>query len=84
VEHIEQVQRAMKDGVDVRGFLVWSLMDNFEWTNGFGPRFGLLRVDYKDPQRSFKSTRGAQAYSEIIHAGGVTPELAKKWDPKKK
>ena len=39
------VRRALDDGVDVRGYFVWSLLDNFEWSNGFGPKFGLRSVD---------------------------------------
>jgi beta-glucosidase/6-phospho-beta-glucosidase/beta-galactosidase len=89
MEHIAQMQRAMQEGVDVKGYISWSLMDNFEWTNGFGPRFGLLRVDYDDPNRSFRWTDGAEAYKDVIENRGVTPDLEQKWadpaiDPKKK
>ncbi len=44
-EHWQQLLAARADGVDVRGYLHWSLMDNFEWLEGFEPRFGLYRVD---------------------------------------
>lgn len=44
-EHLAQVAQAIADGVDVRGYLHWSLMDNFEWLEAWGPRFGLYRVD---------------------------------------
>ncbi len=47
----------MDAGVDVRGYLVWSLLDNWEWSEGFAPRFGLVRVDYatqtRTPRASF-------------------------------
>jgi beta-glucosidase len=79
VDHIEAMERAMKDGADVRGYLHWSLMDNFEWHLGFEPRFGLLRVDYTDPSRPFAETDGAKAYAEIIAAKGVTPTIRAKW-----
>ncbi|KAL4588844.1 hypothetical protein LXL04_001741 [Taraxacum kok-saghyz] len=46
--HIQNVLKAMKDGVNVDGYFVWSLMDNFEWTAGYSIRFGLNYVDYKD------------------------------------
>ncbi|MGK5553400.1 GH1 family beta-glucosidase [Actinomadura kijaniata] len=55
--HIEAMKAAVDDGVDVRGYYVWSLLDNFEWSNGYGPRFGLVHVDYetqrRTPRRSF-------------------------------
>jgi len=44
--------RLIKEGVDLRGYLLWSLLDNFEWAEGYGPRFGLLRVDYETQERS--------------------------------
>ncbi len=46
-DHLYWVWRAIQDGIDVRGYLYWSLLDNFEWAHGFGPRFGLVEVDYK-------------------------------------
>ncbi len=51
VTHLESVGRAMQDGVDIKGYLWWSLLDNFEWDKGFWPRFGLLEVDYNTFQR---------------------------------
>ena len=45
-------QKLMADGVDLRGWLVWTLMDNFEWAEGFAPRFGLLKTDFKTLERS--------------------------------
>jgi beta-glucosidase len=44
-EALRGVRRALDDGVDIRGYFVWSLLDNFEWSNGFGPKFGLHSVD---------------------------------------
>jgi len=44
-EHLRAVRRARADGADVRGSLVWSLMDNFEWALGYSKRFGVVRVD---------------------------------------
>lgn len=58
------VQQAMRDGVDVRGYCYWSLMDNFEWAHGFAPRFGLYRVDYATQQRTL--TGGGRLYRDII------------------
>jgi len=79
VSHLEAMQAARVAGVSVEGYLHWSLIDNLEWVEGFGPRFGLLRVDYRDPERPRTRTRGAQALSEIIRAGGVTEAIAAKY-----
>ncbi|MBF5042388.1 glycoside hydrolase family 1 protein [Aggregicoccus sp. 17bor-14] len=49
--HLAQVLGALRDGVDVRGYLHWSLLDNFEWLEGWGPRFGLYRVDFDTLER---------------------------------
>lgn len=45
-DHLYHAHRAIAQGVDLRGYLHWSLIDNFEWAEGFGPRFGLIEVDY--------------------------------------
>jgi beta-glucosidase len=50
--HVGAVRAAMDDGVDVRGYYVWSLLDNFEWNEGYGPRFGLVHVDYETQRRT--------------------------------
>ncbi|WP_406674203.1 GH1 family beta-glucosidase [Nonomuraea sp. N2-4H] len=56
-EHIAALRRAMDDGVDVRGYFVWSLLDNFEWAEGYHQRFGLVHVDFatqrRTPKRSY-------------------------------
>jgi beta-glucosidase len=61
--YLTQLQRATADGVPVRGYFHWSLMDNFEWADGFGTRFGLLYVDYATQQRTPKLS--ASFYREI-------------------
>jgi beta-glucosidase len=45
-QYLAALRRAMADGVPVRGYLHWSLLDNFEWHNGFRERFGLIYVDF--------------------------------------
>ena len=55
-DHIFQVLRAKKEGVNVNGYFVWTLMDNFEWAEGFHPRFGLIYVDFSTHQRIIKSS----------------------------
>jgi beta-glucosidase len=49
--HVAAVAAAIDEGVDVRGYFVWSLMDNFEWAEGYSKRFGLIYVDYPTQRR---------------------------------
>jgi len=55
-DHIEQVLRAKKEGVKVNGYFVWTLMDNFEWAEGFNPKFGLVHIDFKTQERIVKDS----------------------------
>jgi beta-glucosidase len=66
--HFEAAHRALADGVDLRGYFVWSLLDNFEWAFGYGKRFGLIRVDYESQERTPKDS--AFWYRDVIAAGG--------------
>lgn len=52
--HLRAVDRAMRQGVDVRGYFVWSLLDNFEWSYGYERRFGIVHVDYETQVRTPK------------------------------
>jgi beta-glucosidase len=54
--HLAAVQAAIAEGVDVRGYFVWSLLDNFEWAEGYHPRFGLVHVDYATQRRTPKAS----------------------------
>lgn len=54
--HLDAVAAAMREGVDVRGYFVWSLLDNFEWSKGYTPRFGLVHVDYETQRRTPKES----------------------------
>lgn len=54
--HLRALHRAMEEGVDVRGYFVWSLLDNFEWAEGYRQRFGLVHVDYSTLERTPKAS----------------------------
>jgi beta-glucosidase len=64
--NIEQLIRAKKEGVKVEGYFVWSLTDNFEWAEGYHPRFGLVHVNFETQQRIIKSS--GYWYKELIEA----------------
>ena len=70
VRSLEQIARARDEGVDVRGYYHWSLTDNFEWAEGFEPRFGLYRVDYGTYART--ATEGATTLGEVAAARVLT------------
>jgi beta-glucosidase len=75
VEHLYQLGAAIDDGLPVEGYFHWTLMDNFEWTAGYCPRFGLLRVDFDDPARPRTAGPGAATYQRIIEDKTVDPAL---------
>ncbi|MBW8871441.1 MAG: beta-glucosidase [Leifsonia sp.] len=62
--HIDAVGRAIDEGADVRGYFVWSLLDNFEWAWGYAKRFGIVRVDYETQERIVKGS--GHAFARII------------------
>ena len=55
-EHVGAAFEAKRLGVDLRGFCYWSLLDNFEWHEGFWPRFGLVEIDYATQQRTLRQS----------------------------
>ena len=68
-ETLKNVWLAIKDDADVRGYLHWSLMDNFEWSAGFWPRFGLIEIDYKTLKRTPHPS--ALVYKKIIESNSI-------------
>lgn len=66
--HIEAVRDALADGADVRGYLAWSFLDNFEWAWGYHKRFGLVRVDYESQRRIPKAS--ARWFAEVARSNG--------------
>ena len=67
-DHIAAVERAVAEGVDVRGYYVWSLLDNFEWEHGYDSRFGIVAVDFENQRRAPK--RSALWYRDLIARHG--------------
>ena len=68
-EHIAQVHHALEDGVDVRGYFLWSLMDNFEWSHGYSARFGITYVDFPTQRRIVKDS--GEWYAQVIARNGI-------------
>lgn len=75
IMYLQEVSRAIRSGVNVRGFFYWSLLDNFEWHLGFDPRFGLVEVDYETQKRTPRTS--SKVYAEIIKHNGIEHKLLK-------
>jgi beta-glucosidase len=73
MDHVSELERFVASGHDVRGYFHWSLVDNFEWAEGWSARFGLFEVDPESLERRPRSS--ARVYGAIARARGVTPEL---------
>ncbi|MFQ5793969.1 MAG: GH1 family beta-glucosidase [Candidatus Bipolaricaulia bacterium] len=69
-EHFRQAHRAIEAGVPLKGYFVWSFMDNFEWAHGYSKRFGITYVDYETQERIPKDS--AAWYRDVIAANGLT------------
>ncbi len=67
-QYLKELRRAAGDGVDVRGYFYWSLLDNFEWARGYTERFGLVYVDYATQKRTPKDSMAW--YADVIRANG--------------
>jgi beta-glucosidase len=70
-DHIDAVGEAREAGVDVRGYFVWSLMDNFEWSYGYDRRFGIVRIDYDTLERTVKDS--GHWYAELVRTRTIPP-----------
>ncbi|MCW3107677.1 MAG: beta-glucosidase, partial [Segetibacter sp.] len=69
-QHIAEVLRAKREGVNVNGYFVWSFTDNFEWAEGYKPRFGLVYIDFNTQKRIIKSS--GYWYSKLIQSSFTT------------
>lgn len=76
VAHLRQVHKAIRDGVEILGYLIWSLTDNFEWAEGYESHFGLVEVDYKTQERIPRES--AYMFREIIQENALTSEIQAK------
>ena len=63
-EYLYALFRALEDGIDIRGYYYWSLLDNFEWAFGYDMKFGLYEVDFKTQKRTLRE--GAKIYQRIV------------------
>jgi beta-glucosidase len=70
--HLRAAITALERGVDLRGYFVWSLLDNFEWSAGYSKRFGIVHVDYETQKRTLKSS--ARFYADVIRTNGQALE----------
>lgn len=68
-DHLAWLHRAIAEGADVRGYLYWALTDNFEWREGYAPRFGLVAVDYETLERSVRTS--ASYYAGVCRENSV-------------
>jgi beta-glucosidase len=65
--HLEMINSAISSGVDIRGYIYWSLIDNYEWDKGFSPRFGLVEVDYSTQKRTVRES--ALKFERVCRTG---------------
>ena len=70
-QHLRSLRDAMDQGIDVRGYYQWSLMDNFEWALGYDKRFGLVHVDFDTLERTPRDS--ARWFRDVINCNGLAP-----------
>jgi beta-glucosidase len=81
VRHLYQLWEAIEHGIPVNGYYFWSLLDNFEWTEGYDPRFrfGLIGVDFKTQERQIRQS--GHLYGAISRLGGLNQEVISRFTP---
>jgi beta-glucosidase len=77
--HLQQVQRALRAGCDIRGYFHWALVDNFEWSEGWGLRFGLFALNPATQERMARPS--AHLYGEIARRNAITQTMVERYDP---
>lgn len=79
LEHLAMVHRALREGIPVRGYFHWTLVDNFEWNNGWSARFGLIELDPQTQERLPR--RSASMFGEICRANAITEDIVARYAP---
>ncbi len=80
LEHLAMAHRAIGEGIPVRGYMYWTLVDNFEWSEGWGVRFGLIELDPQTQERIPRSS--ASMFGEICRANAITEGIVERYAPK--
>jgi beta-galactosidase len=73
ISHISHAVQALKEGVDVKGYLHWALTDNLEWAQGYSMRFGLVKVDYETKRRLLRPS--ALLFKEIAESRDIPDDM---------
>src|SRR5207245_9903011 len=79
LEHLAMIHRAISEGIPVRGYLYWTLVDNFEWNEGWSARFGLIEMDLLTQRRIPRSS--ASMFGEICRANAITEAIVERYAP---
>ncbi|HLI71699.1 MAG TPA: glycoside hydrolase family 1 protein [Ktedonobacteraceae bacterium] len=79
LEHLAMVHRAIQEGIPVRGYLHWTLVDNFEWAEGWSARFGLIELNQHTQERVPRIS--ASLYGEICRANAITEDMVERYAP---
>ena len=69
LRHLQAMARAIQHGTPLIGYCYWSLLDNFEWADGYGPRYGLVEVDYATQRRSIRES--GRRYAKVCRANRI-------------
>ena len=77
--HLAALHRALVQGADVRGYYHWTLVDNYEWAEGWTTRFGLFALDQKTQERTPRPS--ARLFAEIARANAITEATVEQWAP---
>jgi beta-glucosidase/6-phospho-beta-glucosidase/beta-galactosidase len=77
VSHLKELQKAIEDGYDATGYLHWSLIDNFEWLDGFDQRFGLYTANYSNHERTMNE--GGEVFREVATDRSLSPDLVARY-----